>query len=63
MCPVWNVEQPPLARANLAGTLKARGYDVHCHDLCIDLCLSLSETDKKIVGQTYLTPEWYERFD
>ncbi|MBM4329737.1 MAG: tetratricopeptide repeat protein [Deltaproteobacteria bacterium] len=63
MCPVWSVDQPPLATAYIAGTLRARGYDIHCHDLSIELFRTISEEDRKVIGQTYLTPEWYEKFD
>ena len=53
MCPIWNIDQPPLATAYIASQLKTMGHDVTCYDLSIELFRNISEDKKIIIAQEY----------
>jgi radical SAM superfamily enzyme YgiQ (UPF0313 family) len=63
MCPLWNVDQPPLSIAYIAGQLESVGYDVFCHDFSIDLIHTLPSDERETITQKYLVEGWYTNFD
>ena len=63
MCPIWNVDQPPLSVAYIAGKLKSAGHEVFCHDFSMDLIYNLPVRDRDVVVQKYLASGWYTNFE
>ena len=63
MCPLWNIDQPPLSIAYIAGQLKSAGHDVFCQDFSIDLVHALPRNEKERVTQEYLVEGWYTDFE
>jgi anaerobic magnesium-protoporphyrin IX monomethyl ester cyclase len=62
MCPIWNIEQPPLSIAYISGQLKSAGHEVFCHDFSITLLHSIPQYERDTLGQTYLPLGWYNDF-
>jgi anaerobic magnesium-protoporphyrin IX monomethyl ester cyclase len=63
MCPIWSIDEPPMATAYLSGQLKSKGYNVFCHDLGLELYNGLDDEDKKKLAQMYLGEDWYNNFN
>ncbi len=63
MCPIWSIDEPPMATACLAGYLKARGHEVSCHDFSVELYNEISGEDQGTLSQLYITSDWNDRFE
>jgi anaerobic magnesium-protoporphyrin IX monomethyl ester cyclase len=63
MCPLWNIDQPPLATAYISGQLKSFGHDIVCHDFSSDLICNLPAEKKTVVTQRYLIEGWNDNFE
>jgi hypothetical protein len=63
ICPVWNIESPPLSIAYISGALKSAGHDVCCYDFSVDMIEKLPVDIKTEFTNQYLLHSWYTEFE